>query len=308
MCVSEHHPPSPLGRTDPDGQLRTASDAPGEAASAARSATSHIELVGEILWESHRFSAVVNRAIGLIGQEQFTTNNDLVTLVELYLKRRLRPRHLVPLLDLTRGGVTNLLDRLEELGVIRRSRSSDDDLRGVDIVLTPEGRAIAERIASAFAFAVDVSEQQLTLLSRLSRDAGIDGGDYAPIRYKKPRAALKGLLGLAAAVPQIWGGYRVGFGSDEPRPGRIFEILHMAARPGGTRPGDIVEATLLSPSSTTELVDRLEQCGWVGRSRSDADGRIVVVSILPAGRAGLETAIVHAEPHIGGFVGGLFPC
>ncbi len=254
------------------------------------------------MWDCHRVSAVVNRAISLGGDEAFTSNNELAAVVEIYLKGRVRPRDLVALLDLTRGGVTNLLDRLEDLGAVRRSKGSDDDHRGVDVTLTAHGTAIVERIANAYVFALEVLQPLLDGLASMSRSAGFDLGDYHPVTQRKPEVALAGMLDVAAAVPPVWNAYRAGFGRDEPRPGRVFEILWTVASNDGVRPTDIAETVGLSASTTTELIDRLESAGWVQRTRSETDRRVVLVGMLPAGRSRLDEAITHAEPHIREFV------
>ena len=51
---------------------------------------------------------------------------------------------------------------------------------------------------------------------------------------------------------------------------------------------ELAESEALAQPTVTQLVDRLEARGLVGRGRSATDGRVVLVSISDAGRATLE--------------------
>ncbi|HYM65683.1 MAG TPA: MarR family transcriptional regulator, partial [Patescibacteria group bacterium] len=61
---------------------------------------------------------------------------------------QLSPTRLFKGLMLSSAGITNRLDRLEERGLVRRSRDPHDR-RGVLVELTPEGRDIMERAVQA---------------------------------------------------------------------------------------------------------------------------------------------------------------
>ena len=73
------------------------------------------------------------------------------------------------------GGLTRLLDRLQAKGLCRRERSQEDR-RVMTIALTPEGRAVAERIPAILAeaqaqllhgFGADEEERLRGYLARL---------------------------------------------------------------------------------------------------------------------------------------------
>jgi DNA-binding MarR family transcriptional regulator len=57
---------------------------------------------------------------------------------------------------------------------------------------------------------------------------------------------------------------------------------------GPRRITELAEIEGLAQPTTTLLVKRLEQRGWVRRDRQDYDGRIVMVSLTPTGRDMLE--------------------
>ncbi len=52
--------------------------------------------------------------------------------------------------------------------------------------------------------------------------------------------------------------------------------------------GQIAKAADLTPASVTAMLDGLEQRGTIERRRSDADRRVVVVSLTPQGRELVE--------------------
>lgn len=70
---------------------------------------------------------------------------------------RMTPTELTRATMLTSGAMTNRLDRLEERGFVARE-ADPDDRRGVRVVLTEEGREMAERgVAARFADATELS-------------------------------------------------------------------------------------------------------------------------------------------------------
>jgi DNA-binding MarR family transcriptional regulator len=91
---------------------------------------------------------------------------------------------------ITSGAVTNRIDRLEQRGFVRRTRSSDDK-RVVRVRLTPTGRAITDRTLPAHlrneaALIAGLSSEDTRQLERLLRKlessiaAHLSGGD--PVR------------------------------------------------------------------------------------------------------------------------------
>jgi DNA-binding MarR family transcriptional regulator len=71
-----------------------------------------------------------------------------------------------------------------------------------------------------------------------------------------------------------------------------YEVLMVLSFTSGesmsmTRLGSLLQ---VHPSSVTSAVGRLQGQGFVERTRSDADGRIVLASITDAGRAVIERA------------------
>lgn len=76
--------------------------------------------------------------------------SDRYALSLLHLRGQLRPTDLVLALRLTSGGVSQLLDRLEERGLVERMSRVSRDQRSVLVTPTPEGLVAAETILEVF--------------------------------------------------------------------------------------------------------------------------------------------------------------
>jgi DNA-binding MarR family transcriptional regulator len=87
------------------------------------------------------YSRDVERSFGLTGPQ-------LWALKELEQKGPLTPNRLAIALAVDQSSVSGLLRRLEEKGLISRTRDSED-LRSVSIQLTPAGRALSARAPQA---------------------------------------------------------------------------------------------------------------------------------------------------------------
>lgn len=71
----------------------------------------------------------------------------------------------------------------------------------------------------------------------------------------------------------------------------VLRLLAFVAEGGGrmpmTRLGSLLQ---VHPTSVTSAVERLVRQGYVERSRSQTDGRVVLAALTPAGRAVVEEA------------------
>ena len=66
--------------------------------------------------------------------------------------------------------------------------------------------------------------------------------------------------------------------------GRKFSALRYLHEAGPHTVGQIRDYLYISDSGASELIARLEKMGFVTRTRSDADNRVVIVELTPAGR------------------------
>ena len=64
-----------------------------------------------------------------------------------------------------------------------------------------------------------------------------------------------------------------------------FNVLNLLAdAPEGLRPSDLTEALVVDPSSTTYLMDRMEELDWLQRLEDKRDRRATLLLLTPAGR------------------------
>ena len=76
-----------------------------------------------------------------------------------------------------------------------------------------------------------------------------------------------------------------------------YDVLHQLQRAGGAaRMSDLAQQVLISRATTTRVVDRLVERGWVERTRDDVDRRVVRVALSAEGRRELRRAArVHLD-------------
>lgn len=105
---------------------------------------SPIEVVARILRAAQ---VIQNRLDAVVANDDLSHKGDLDTLTALRRSEsgRLKPSALAQMLQMTSGGMTNRLDRLEESGLIVR-KPDPSDRRAVNVVLTPAGRALADQV------------------------------------------------------------------------------------------------------------------------------------------------------------------
>jgi len=65
---------------------------------------------------------------------------------------------------------------------------------------------------------------------------------------------------------------------------REFSVLRFLLETGPATVGQIQAFLHHSPSTTSTLIAQLESSGYVSRSRSEEDNRVVIVSLTPDGR------------------------
>lgn len=85
---------------------------------------------------------------GVVKNEELVRNYNVAVMADLWVSGPRRPAEIQLLTGLTSGGVTKLLDRMEELGVIERTFGMvPGDRRAILVTLTPLG----EDVVSSFA-------------------------------------------------------------------------------------------------------------------------------------------------------------
>ena len=104
-----------------------------------------------LLLQFARFGTAVSKSMAeATNQPDFVTNAPLLVLCLLDLDGPTRPGMIADVVDLTSGGTTKLLDRMEAAGLIHRSYGAiDSDHRGVEVELTDRGRTLLREATAA---------------------------------------------------------------------------------------------------------------------------------------------------------------
>jgi DNA-binding MarR family transcriptional regulator len=71
----------------------------------------------------------------------------------------------------------------------------------------------------------------------------------------------------------------------------VLAALRRAGPPYQLTPTALMRTALVTSGAITQRLDRLEQKGLITRTRSEADGRAVVVTLTGAGREALDSAL-----------------
>ncbi len=148
---------------------------------------------------SARHRAAVSRRLGL-------SESEMLAVAHLAQRGRLTPSELADLLDLSSGGVTALVQRLEVAGHVER-RAHPTDRRSVQLELS---LALVERAADAFNPLVgalddvcaELSESELATVARYLARVAIATEEHADRAHAELE---RGGAAPATPVPALWG-------------------------------------------------------------------------------------------------------
>jgi DNA-binding MarR family transcriptional regulator len=112
-----------------------------------------------------RAGAAVSEALHSRLGPEYGSNVEVLVITSLDLLGPQRPADVVALTGMTSGGVTRVLDRLEEQGLmVREFGRVEGDRRGTRLVLTPKGHGVATELAAGLTSRMDVIREAIAEL------------------------------------------------------------------------------------------------------------------------------------------------
>jgi DNA-binding MarR family transcriptional regulator len=116
-----------------------------------------------------RLGATVTEAFHERVEPGFASNVEVMVITSLDLLGPQRPVDILALTGMSSGGVTRVLDRLEERGLmVREFGRVKGDRRGTRLVLTPEGHRIATELAAGLVSRMDEVRRALDELKEVA--------------------------------------------------------------------------------------------------------------------------------------------
>ena len=126
----------------------------------------------ELLLIFGQLGATITDALHARVDPQFTSNVEVLVIVQLDLHGPQRPSDIAALAGMTSGGVTKLLDRLEAHDLIARSYGLDrSDRRSATVEITPEGRRLAGLLTEGLISRMDAVREALARISKVVQPA-----------------------------------------------------------------------------------------------------------------------------------------
>jgi DNA-binding MarR family transcriptional regulator len=254
-----------------------------------------LEAVREIVLLVNDLGIEVTRAIEDAGLGALSSNVAITVLARLAIDGPIRPRTLLRATKLTRGGLSNLLDRLEADQLItRRYGTVPGDRRGALISATDAGKDAADTITLVMTRTLEQMASTIDELVDLL-DAAVPPAPSTPTTSTAIGGVeLLGRMGVALTDAFAMAD------REDPTPGKTAVLLCSAVQPGGTRPKELIERTGLSSGGVTQLLDRVEATGLIHRrSGSPPDRRAIMVELTPQGHHQLVHGLMRAGEQLG---------
>lgn len=217
---------------------------------------------------------------------------DVAVLAGLDLLGPMRPGFIAEVANLSTGGASKLVSRLERTGLVARVAGEvHGDRRAVEVVITDRGR---DQVRAAEALVVQLAPD----LIRSFRAVLLDGAAGATPGRDDPRGALPGAAVPAVAGPVLGQLIRFLVLADaaaltvvadidvlHPNDPRGILVLSELDLRGSVRAGDVPELVGRSRAAASALVGRLDALGFLERRPDVTDGRGVDLGLTPVGRA-----------------------
>jgi DNA-binding MarR family transcriptional regulator len=240
-----------------------------------------------------RLSIVVTHAVTDAGLGLLSNNKEAAVALRLRQHGSARPRDLQEMLGMTSGGVTRLVDRLVDAGLVRRvPPRRNDDGRGAPLTLTAFGR----RSVDTFVRTVEQAHDDCRPIAKeaLLHLEALGSGSSGP--RPESREMLTSLARTSEALDRSI--------QESTTNAMLHEyqnivLLSFAELEDGARPMALMELLGLSSGGVTKLVDRAVAAGLVRRDFGTLDDRrAVTIRVTRRGRTELKRALRGFGPHL----------
>ncbi len=239
-----------------------------------------------------RYSLELTGIIEQVARVGTSGNNELRVLTQLFFTGPCERQALIELTGLSRSGIAQLLDRLDEAGLVTTRRGPTDHRTAVS-KLTPLGRrrvrTMDDALRGYFSSPNPLVKEMLDLLQSLGSSSRQATSSATAL------AALENVVGFGARLSQR---VDAAIGVSETRQRLALATL---ADWGDARPGQLSDVLGLTSGGTTYLVDQLDAAGLVERRHGviPGDRRAVVIQLTPRGRDACarfaDVLIEHAD-------------
>lgn len=228
-----------------------------------------------------RYSMELTDLIELVAGAGTSGNNEVRVLTHLFTSGPSDRRALIALTGLSRSGIAQLIDRLDEVGLVTTHRGSADHRTAVS-ELTASGRRRVRKMEEAFG---DYFSSPNPLIKELL--------DLLQPTSSSVRSAIAPTTPLAALDRLVSFGIRVSAQLDAevhiPETRQRLALATLADW-GDARPGQLADVLGLTSGGITYLVDQLESVGVVERlyGTLPADRRAVLIRLTPSGQTAAQ--------------------
>ncbi|MGI9577156.1 MAG: winged helix DNA-binding protein [Microthrixaceae bacterium] len=256
-----------------------------------------LELARRAVLLARRMGVGMTVAIVDAGLGELSSNAALVVVTQLVDGGSARPRDLIGPTRLTRGGLSNLFDRLESAGFITREYGAvDSDRRGAMVSITAAGGDAVARIGEVVDASFESLRPEMVDLADAVASIGSAGERDAPGSLAPGSVGQLMSLGLAgAAMAEAVVADR----ADEAAAINDIVVLCCVAQSGRTQPKEIIEQAILSSGGVSQLLGRLEDAELITkRTGCTPDRRATMVELTTKGRQLLEDRLAKVSDHL----------
>jgi DNA-binding MarR family transcriptional regulator len=231
----------------------------------------------------------------------YSGNAAITVLTTLALDGPQRPSQLLPRTGLTSAGLSHLIDRLTDAGMVTRSEGGlVHDQRAVVVELTAAGRRREAAIVKSIFEGVRSARPAVKELVVTLEAAGARPSKTPPGPPVERRAASRATRAMTQVGIALVRALQLPEPYNQSTDQTAALTLAIVTDAGPCRPGYLADVLSITTGGVTRLLDRLESNGFIDRSFGmvPGDRRSVLVTITPAGTRQLDLVLEHVAAHL----------